>query len=215
MSKIFSNVLIGKNAVIEGNCFIGVSPDNSRNNLNQTVIGDNAFIRANTIIYAGVTIGDNFQTGPNVLIREDNIIGNDVVVWHGATLNPKNHINSGSRIHAGCFLEEVTLEKQVFLGPRVIFTNDPHPRIPLSSRECYGGARVGQCSVIGANSTVLPHLSIGHHVLVGAGSVVTSDIANFKVAVGNPARIIKNIKKITCNLNGKIHKPYAHIDTTS
>lgn len=205
--KVYPNVILGKNAIIEDNVIIGLPLPDSQPPV-QTIIGDNGFIRANTIIYAGVTIGNNFQTGPNVLIREENIIGNNVVIWHGSTLNPGNNIGHGSRIHANCFLEQVILEKEVFLGPHAVFTDDPHPTVPTKFRDCFKGARVGRSVVIGANCTILPNISIGHHAFIGAGSVVTKNVPSFKVAVGNPARIIKNTKDIVCRIDGKIHKPY-------
>lgn len=124
---IYKNVKLGKNIIIEEGVIIGLPPINKEDGELDTIIKDNAHIRANTVIYAGVQIGKNFQTGPNVLIREKNIIGDNVVVWHGATLNPDNKIGNNSRIHAGCFLEMVTLGENVFVGPHVVFTDDPHP----------------------------------------------------------------------------------------
>lgn len=206
--KIYPGVILGKNPTIEEHVVIGQTISNRSGAEAKTVIGDNAFIRANTIIYSGVTIGDNFQSGPNVLIREDNKIGNNVVVWHGSTLNPGNVIGDGSRIHANCFLEKVRLEDRVFLGPGVVFTDDPHPGIPINFRECFGGAKVGKNAVICANCTILPHLLIGERCLVGAGSVVTKDIPAGKVAAGNPARVIKDVGKLVCKIKGKIHRPY-------
>lgn len=170
-----------------------------------TKIGKNSIFRAYTLVYAGVTIGDNFQTGPNVLIREKNKIGNNVVVWHGSTLNPENIIDDGSRIHAGCFLEKVTLGKNVFIGPGVVFTDDPHPLNP-SPRTCFGGASVGDEAVVGANVTVLPHIKIGKRAVVGAGSVVTKDIPSGEVWVGNPAKFLKKVEDVVCDI-GK-NKPY-------
>lgn len=207
-SKIYENVKLGKNVILEDGVVIGLPPFNRKDGELDTSIGDNAHIRQNTIIYAGVKIGNNFQTGPNVLIRENNIIGNNVVVWHGATLNPDNSIGDNCRIHAGCFLEMVTLGKSVFLGPRVTFTDDPHPIIPINFRQCWKGAVVGDEAVIGANATILPHIKIGARALIGAGSVVVGNVAGNKVAVGNPAKIIKDINNVICKIGRKAHYPY-------
>lgn len=203
--QIYPNVILGKNAIVESNVVIG-QPASS--NKTKTIIGDNAYIRANTVIYAGVKIGDNFQTGPNVLIREGNQIGSNVVIWHGTTLNPDNLIGDGSRIHAGCFLEKVELGEKVFIGPGVVFTDDPHPKIPISFRECFGGAKVDKNAVIGGGCTILPHVSLGEGCFVGAGSVVTKDIPAFKLAAGNPAKVIKKVSEIECKAGGKNHTPY-------
>lgn len=205
---VYKNVKLGKNSTIEQGAIIGLPPFGKKDGELKTVIGENAYIRANTIIYAGVTIGDNFQTGPNVLIRENNSIGNSVVVWHAATLNPDNHIGNNSRIHAGCFLEMVTIGENVFVGPRVTFTDDPHPVIPINFRECWKGAVVGNSAVIGGNSTILPHIIIGNNAVIGAGSVVVDNIMDNQVAVGNPARVIKNAEEVFCQKSGKHHYPY-------
>src|SRR3990167_7874084 len=116
-----------------------------------------AQIRSGTIIYDGSTIGKGFITGHNTIIRENNIIGNNV------------------RIHTSCFLEGVRLEDDVIIAPHVVFTNDPYPPCKKCS-EKVGGAHVGRETVVGANVTVLPGVKIGKNCLVGAGSVVTKDI---------------------------------------
>lgn len=206
--KIYKNVKLGKGIILEEGVIIGLPPFNHKDGELDTMIGDNAYIRQNTIIYAGVKIGNIFQTGPNVLIRENNTIGNNVVIWHGATLNPHNIIGNNCRIHAGCFLEMVTLGKSVFLGPHVTFTDDPHPIIPVNFRECWKGAIVGDRAVIGGNATILPHTRIGEKSLIGAGSVVVKDVPEGKIVVGNPAKIIKNVSNLRCTIGGKIHYPY-------
>lgn len=206
--KIYKNVAIGKGAKIEEGVIIGLPPTGKKNGEVPTIIGQNAYIRANTIIYAGVKIGDNFQTGPNVLIRENNIIGDNVVVWHGSTLNPENVIGDNCRIHAGCFLETVTLGKSIFIGPSVTFTNDSHPIIPIQFKECLKGAIVEDEAVIGGGVTVLPHTTIGKRAVIGAGSVVVKNIPSSKVAVGNPAKVIKNVSQVKCTRSATLHYPY-------
>ena len=206
---IFKNVKIGKGATIEAGIIIGVPAHGEEDGQAKTIIGKNAYIRAYTIIYAGCVIGDNFQTGPGVLIREENKIGDNVVVWHGSTLNPGNKIGDETRIHAGCFLEDVTLCKKVFVAPRVTFTNDPHPAVPIKFRECWKGATVDDGAIIGANVTILPHVKIGKHAVVGAGSVVVDDVPAYKVVVGNPAKVIKGVQEVVCQRRGKrTHRPY-------
>lgn len=205
LGKIYPNVKFKGIYRVDKNVILGFSESGSTSL--KTTIGKNAIFRAYTIVYAGSTIGDNFQTGPHVLIRENNAIGDDVVVWHGATLSPENKIGDGSRIHAGCFLEQVTLGKRVFLGPGVVFTDDPHPLNP-SPRTCFGGAEVEDEAVIAANVTVLPHVRIGKRALVGAGSVVTKDIPEGEVWIGNPARFLKKVEDIYCEIGEKKHYPY-------
>lgn len=202
---VYPNVKLGKNCRLDPGVILGFSEDVENKDI--TNIGKNAIFRVYTVVYAGVKIGDNFQTGPGVFIRENNVIGHDVAVWHGATLSPGNVVGDGSRIHAGSFLELTTLGKRVFIGPNVVFTDDPHPVNP-SRRTCFGGAVVEDEAVIGANVTVLPHIRIGKRAVAGAGSVVTKDIPTGEVWVGNPARFLKKAKDVVCYIEGKKHYPY-------
>lgn len=198
------NVSIGKNCRIDEGVILGFSETKTTK---KTMIGGNSVLRAYTFIYAGVKIGKNFQTGPHVLIRENNIIGDEVAIWHSSTLSPGNIIGDGCRIHAGCFLELVTLGTRVFIGPNVVFTDDPHPLNP-SPRIHFGGAIVEDEAVIGANVTILPHVRIGKRAVVGAGSMVTKDIPAYEVWVGNPAKFLKRVENVVCEVDGKPHYPY-------
>ena len=117
-----------------------------------------------------------------------------------------NIIGDRCRIHSGCFLEQVTLGQDVFVGPNVVFTDDPHPMCPRY-KDCVGGPVIGDFTRIGANSTILPGVKIGKNCLIGAGSVVTQDIPDHSVAVGNPAQVIKKITDLECS-TGLYERPY-------
>src|SRR4029079_13502271 len=85
----------------------------------------------------------------------------------------------------------------VFCGPRVVFTDDPHPPCP-SYLDCVGGATVENGTSIGANATILPGVHIGKDALVGAGSVVTRDVAEGDVVAGNPATVRGKRAELGC-----------------
>lgn len=155
-----------------------------------------AIIRSGTSIYRHCRIGKNFQTGHNVVIREHNIIGNDVLIGVNTYLGPYNLIGNNVRIHTGCFLERVTLADGVIIAPHVVFTDDPYPPCKVCT-EMIGGAKVGAGTVIGANVTILPGIIIGANCLIGAGSVVTHNVEDNSVVIGNPARKLKDIKAIS------------------
>lgn len=206
--KIYENVVIPTDAIIEDGVQIGVPPHGKKAGELSTVIGARAHIRANSVIYAGVTIGDDLQTGPNILIRENNQLGNRVCIWANAVLNPENRVGNNVRIHVGCFLEKTTIGNDVFFGPRVTFSDDPHPVMPPDHEECWGGATLADGVIVGAGVIFLPHVQIGTAAFIGAGSVVTKDIPAFAVAYGNPARVHYQIDEIVCTRTGTPHRPY-------
>ncbi len=205
-SKIYPNVTLGKNVIVDDFVILGKPPRKRKEGELPLTIGDNSHIRAGTVIYAGSKIGNNFQSGHNAMIRENNLIGDGCSVGTNAVLEPGNKIGDKSRVHSLCFLENVTLGKNVFLGPNVIFTDDPHPPCPRYE-ECMLGAEVGNNVSIGANSTIMPGVKIGNSCLVGGGSVVTKDIPEGHVAAGSPARVIKKVSELRCH-KGYYDTPY-------
>ena len=96
--------------------------------------------------------------------------------------------------------------RRVFLGPHVVFTDDPHPMCPRYL-ECVLGATVEDDVSIGANSTILPGLKIGAGSLIGAGSVVTKNVEAGSVVAGSPAARIKDVAELVC-FKGFYERPY-------
>lgn len=207
---MYDGVVMGEDTVVEGPCVIGKPPRGARPGELETLIGRGGIIRPFTTIYAGVRIGDRFQTGQGASIREDNVIGDDVSVGTNAVLEHGNRIGNRVRIHTGCFLELVTLEDDVFVGPNVVFCDDLHPPCPRY-RECKGGATVQAGARIGANATILPGVVIGEGALVGAGSVVTKDVPDAVVVAGQPSRVLGQVNDMSCN-EGYFDRPYAWSD---
>ena len=202
-------VIVGHGTVIDSTCAVGVPPRGAAAGERELLIGADGVVRAFTTIYAGTTIGDRFQSGQGVSIRENNRIGDDVSVGTNAVLEPGNRIGNRVRIHTGCFLELVTVEDDVFIAPNVVFADDPHPPCPRYE-ECVGGARVEASARIGSNSTILPGVVIGRGALVGAGSVVTQDVPAGMVVAGNPARVIKSVADLVCE-PGLLDHPYGAV----
>jgi len=84
----------------------------------------------------------------------------------------------------------VTLDDEVFLGPSCVFTNVRHPRAHVVRKAAYAPTRVGRGATIGANATVVCGVVIGAYAMIGAGAVVTRDVAPHALVVGTPARRI-------------------------
>jgi acetyltransferase-like isoleucine patch superfamily enzyme len=174
--------------VILGEPFAGATDDDLA-----LLIGADARIRSHSVIYGGSVIGDRFQTGHGVMIRERNEIGNDVSI--GTHSIVEHHVVLGDRvrIHSNAFIPEFSVvEEGGWIGPNVVFTNAAYP-LSRDAKSTLRGPHLLPGAKIGANATLLPGVTIGRDALVGAGSVVVDDVADGTVVVGNPARVVRRV----------------------
>ena len=187
-------VRLGDGAVVQDYVVIGAGPDGIE--LDQVVIGADAVIRSHTVIYHGNHIGDRFQTGHGVMIRESNRIGTDVSVGSHSIVEHHVTLADGVRLHSNVFVPEYTvIERDAWIGPSVTLTNALYPKSPGAKTDLRG-ARIMEGAKIGANATLLPGVRVGRDALVGAGAVVVKDVPDGGVVVGNPARVIRMINEL-------------------
>lgn len=143
------------------------------------VVDDNCSIGNGTKIWhfshimSNSTIGENCSFGQNVVVSPDVVLGRNVKV--------QNNVS----IYTG-----VICEDDVFLGPSMVFTNVINPRSAITRRDEYKETLIKKGASIGANATIICGNSIGEYALIGAGSVVTKEIPNFALVVGNPSKQI-------------------------
>lgn len=203
MRKAFK---VGRNAKIDATVILGYLPEKT-NAKSLLIIKDNARIRSGTVIYAGTKIGDNLQTGHNVVIREENTIGDNFSIWSNSVIDYASKIGNNVKIHSNCYLAQFTvIEDGVFLAPGVMVANDLYPGCGFS-KKYMKGPLIKRGAQIGINATILPYVVIGARSLIGAGSVVTHDVPDDTVVLGNPARAYKNIYELEC-CKGIAGKPY-------
>ncbi len=126
-----------------------------------------------THIMPGCTIGNNCNLGQNVVVMPEVILGNNVKV--------QNNVS----IYTG-----VICEDDVFLGPSMVFTNIINPRSAIIRKDQYMSTYVEKGATVGANATIVCGVRIGRYAFIGAGAVVTHDVAPYSLVVGNPARHI-------------------------
>jgi acetyltransferase-like isoleucine patch superfamily enzyme len=206
MKNVFGDsVKLGKNPSLGEYVLLGVASEKEK--VGKLVIGDNAIIRSHSVIYAGTRIGNNLRTGHGVLIREKNTIGHNVSIGSHSVIEAENSIGNNVRIHSSCFIPEfVIIEDGAWIGPRVTILNVLHPPCPRFA-DCAKSVHIKQNAKIGGNVTVGPRVTIGRNSLIGMGSVVTADIPDDVLAFGNPARVIRKISELTCEL-GYFKIPY-------
>ncbi|MFZ4401585.1 MAG: acyltransferase [Bacteroidales bacterium] len=126
-----------------------------------------------THIMANCTIGENCNFGQNVVVSPEVVLGKNVKV--------QNNVS----IYTG-----VICEDDVFLGPSMVFTNVTNPRSAVNRKSEYARTIVKHGATIGANATIVCGHDIGEFAFIGAGAVVTKNVAAYSLIVGNPARQI-------------------------
>jgi UDP-2-acetamido-3-amino-2,3-dideoxy-glucuronate N-acetyltransferase len=136
------------------------------------VVGEGTKVWHFSHIMSGATIGARCNIGQNVVVSPDVVIGDNVKI--------QNNVS----IYTG-----VILEDDVFCGPSMVFTNVVNPRSHVSRKHEYRTTRVGRGATLGANCTIVCGHSIGSYAFIGAGAVVTRDVPDYALVVGNPARI--------------------------
>lgn len=138
-------------------------------------IGEGTKIWHFTHVQSGAKIGHHCTIGQNVNVANNVTIGNHVKIQNNVSV-----------------YEGVRLEDYVFCGPSMVFTNilDPRSKYPQVGAQYYIRTLVREGASLGANCTIVCGHTIGRFAFVGAGSVVTKDVPDFALVVGNPARIV-------------------------
>lgn len=136
-------------------------------------IGDNVKIWHFSHVMPGCKIGNNCSLGQNVVVSPKVILGRNVRVQNNVSI-----------------YEGVVCEDDVFLGPSMVFTNVINPRSAISRKEEYLATWVRKGATIGANATIVCGNEIGEYAFIGAGAVITRNVAPYALVVGNPSRQI-------------------------
>lgn len=206
-TRLSENVELGPGHSIDPQVVLGYMPGRSISDYT-LIIGPGARVRSGTVIHAGTIIGARLETGHNVVIREENIIGDDFNIWNNSVVDYGCTIGHGVKVHCNVYIAQFTvIEDDVFVAPGVTIANDPHPGC-LFSKECMKGPVIKRGAQIGVNATILPFITIGERAVIGAGSVVTKDVPPQTVVYGNPARVVKEIHELVCS-RGYVDGPYA------
>jgi UDP-2-acetamido-3-amino-2,3-dideoxy-glucuronate N-acetyltransferase len=136
-------------------------------------IGDGTRVWHFCHISAGAVIGRDCSFGQNVFVANAVTIGNNVKVQNNVSI-----------------YDNVSLEDDVFCGPSMVFTNVYNPRSHVTRKDEYRDTRVLRGATLGANCTIVCGATIGRYAFIGAGAVVNSDVPDYALMVGVPARRI-------------------------
>lgn len=153
--------------------------------MNSYFVHETAVIDEGSIIADGVKIWHFSHIMPNCKIGENCNIGQNVVISPEVVLGKNVKIQNNVSIYTG-----VQCEDDVFLGPSMVFTNVINPRSAVNRRGEYSKTIVKKGASIGANATIVCGNNIGSYAFIGAGAVVTKDVPDYALLVGNPAKQI-------------------------
>ena len=152
-------------------------------------IHDKANVSQNAIIGEGTKVWINSQIRENSRIGENCIISKDTYIDENVSIGDRVKIQNGVSVYNG-----VTIEDDVLVGPNAVFTNDLFPRA-FNTDWKITKTVIKKGASIGANSTIICGVTIGEYAVIGAGSVVTKDVASYSLVVGNPAKHIGYVCK--------------------
>ena len=135
-------------------------------------IGEGTAIWHFSHICSGAVIGKNCSIGQNVLVADNAILGNGVKIQNNVA------------IYGG-----VTVEDDVFLGPSCVLTNVTNPRSQVSRKTLYEKTLIRRGATVGANATIVCGITLGRYSFIGAGAVVTKDVPDYGLVIGNPGKL--------------------------
>jgi len=205
---IYDNVVLKDNVTICNDCIIGEPlasyyKDDAYENPT-TIVGENSLLRSHSIIYAGTELGDNFNCGHRVTIREFTIFKKDCRVGTVSDIQGYSTFGNNCWLHSNVHIgQKSTIGDFVFIYPYVVLTNDPTPPSDI----CIGPT-IGDYSQIAVFSVLLPGVKIGKHALVGAGSIVGKDVEDYQLVIGSPAKFIKDVREIKSRETSEAHYPW-------
>ena len=148
------------------------------------VIGDGASIWHFAHVCSGAVIGKNCSLGQNVLVADNAVLGDGVKVQNNVA------------VYGG-----VTIEDDVFLGPSCVLTNVTNPRSQVSRKTLYETTLIRRGATVGANATIVCGITLGRYCFIGAGAVVTNNVPDYGLVLGNPAKLSGHMSRHGHRLN--------------
>jgi acetyltransferase-like isoleucine patch superfamily enzyme len=186
--RVLENAVVGKQPALSARSTAKREP------LAPTEIGDGTVVSAGAIVFAGSRIGVRVILGDQSCVRERVTIGDHVVIGRGSLVENDTTIGAMTKIQAEAYITAYsTLEEHVFIAPCVVTTNDNFMGRTERRHELVKGPTIRRGARIGGGAVLCPGIEIGEEAFVGAGAVVTKDVAPGVIVVGNPARVLREV----------------------
>jgi len=197
---VYPGTVLGEGVKVLEGAVVGKQPSLSprstakRDPLPPAEIGDGTVVSTGAIVFAGTRVGARVIVGDQACVRERVDIGDDVVVGRGVLVENDTTIGALTKIQADAYITAYsTLEDNVFIAPRVITTNDNFMGRTERRHELIKGPTVRRGARVGGGAILCPGIVVGEEAFVGAGAVVTKDVAPRMLVVGNPARVLRSV----------------------
>lgn len=210
---VYDNVTLGDGCVIGAQVVLGEPLAAHYTDLAYVnpplVLGADCIVRSGTVIYAGSTIGERFETGHHVTIREHMTIGRNCRIGTLSDFQGHSRLGHYVRIHSNVLSSQgVVIGDFAWVFPYTVLADCPHP--PSNETD---PVTIEPFAVISARCLVLPGVRIGRDALVGAASLVTKDVAPETFVRGHPAREIGSVRELLSKRTGRSMYPWRdHFD---
>ena len=199
-ARVYPGTVLGEGVRVLEGAIVGKQPTLSPRStarsegLPPARIGAGTVVSSGAIVFAGAEIGARVILGDQSCVRERVVIGDDVVVGRGSLVENDTTVGAMTRIQAHAYITAYsTLEEQVFIAPCVVTSNDNFMGRTERRRALMAGPTIRRGARIGAGAVLCPGVEIGAEAFVGAGAVVTRDVAPRTLVVGNPARFLRAV----------------------
>jgi acetyltransferase-like isoleucine patch superfamily enzyme len=199
-ATVHPGTILGEGVKVLENAVVGKQPSLSprstakREPLPPTEIGEGSIVSTGAIVFAGTHIGARVIVGDQACVRERVDVGDDVVIGRGVLVENDTTIGPLTKIQAHAYITAyTTLEDNVFIAPCVVTTNDNFMGRTQKRHELIKGPTVRRGARVGGGAIICPGIEVGEEAFVGAGAVVTKDVAPRVLVVGNPARVLRSV----------------------
>lgn len=197
---IYASTVIGNGTVVQDYVVLGRPPKLSPSStvkaegLSPLTTGEDCNIGTSTIVFAGTSLSNNVTLGDGVFIREKCKVGPFSVLGRGVAVENESSIGANCKIQTGAYVTAYTvLEDHVFIAPMVVTTNDNFMGRTEKRFELRKGPHIKKGARIGAGAVILPGIIVGEEAFIAAGAVVTRDVPDYKLVMGVPAKVVRDV----------------------
>ena len=188
-----SDVRLGDGAVIGKPPVLAAGSSAAGEEPHPACLGDGVSVGAGAVVLAGAVIGDGCVVGDQAHVRERTSIGAGSVIGRGVSVENDVRMGARVRLQTNAYITAWSIvEDDVFVAPGVLTTNDPTAGRRQPGQELRGPSLRRACR-IGAGAVLLPGVEVGEEAFVAAGAVVTADVPARTVAMGVPARVVREV----------------------